>query len=33
MRLVDRKLFIDAPPAVVYELLTDANRFVEWMAP
>ncbi len=33
MKLVERELFIDAPPAVVYELLTDPTRFVEWMAP
>ena len=33
MKLVDRELRIDAPPSVVYELLTDATRFVEWMAP
>ena len=33
MNLVERDLFIDAPPAVVYELLTGATRFVEWMAP
>ena len=33
MKLVERELFIDAPPAVVYELLTDETRFVQWMAP
>jgi len=33
MKLVDRTLFIDAPPAVVYQLLTDAERLIEWMAP
>jgi uncharacterized protein YndB with AHSA1/START domain len=33
MKLVERELFIDAPPAVVYELLTDEARFIEWMAP
>jgi uncharacterized protein YndB with AHSA1/START domain len=33
VKLVERVLFIDAPPAAVYELLTDASRFVEWMAP
>ncbi len=33
MKLVDQRLFIDAPPAVVYRLLTDPARFVEWMAP
>jgi hypothetical protein len=33
MRLVDKRMFIDAPPARVYELLTDAELLVEWMAP
>jgi uncharacterized protein YndB with AHSA1/START domain len=33
VKLVDRRLFIDAPPARVYELLTDAEQFVQWMAP
>ena len=33
MRLVVRELFIDAPPEHVYELLTDADLLVEWMAP
>jgi uncharacterized protein YndB with AHSA1/START domain len=33
VKLVERRLFIDAPPARVYELLTDAGLFVEWMAP
>lgn len=33
MRLVDKRLFIDAPPARVYELLTDAQQLIEWMAP
>lgn len=33
MRLVDRRLYIDAPPSRVYRLLTDAERLVEWMAP
>lgn len=33
MKLVDRTLFIDATPAEVYELLTDAAHLVEWMAP
>lgn len=33
MKLVEHELFIDAPPAVVYELLTDETRFVEWIAP
>jgi uncharacterized protein YndB with AHSA1/START domain len=31
--LVDRRLFIDAPPARVYELLTDAGHLVAWLAP
>lgn len=33
MKLVDRRLFIDAPPARVYELLTDAVLLTRWMAP
>jgi uncharacterized protein YndB with AHSA1/START domain len=33
MRLVDKRLFIDAPPARVYELITDASLLVRWMAP
>jgi len=33
IRLVDRRLVIDAPPSRVYRLLTDAERFVKWMAP
>ncbi|HEY7137288.1 MAG TPA: SRPBCC domain-containing protein [Acidimicrobiia bacterium] len=33
MKYVDRRVFIDAAPAEVYELLTHADRFVEWMAP
>lgn len=33
MKLVERQIFIDAPPARVYELLTDAALLVEWMAP
>lgn len=33
MKLVERRLFIDAPPATVYELLTDADLLTEWMAP
>lgn len=32
MKLVAQELTIDAPPAVVYEYLTNADRFVEWMA-
>jgi uncharacterized protein YndB with AHSA1/START domain len=33
VKLVDERLFIDAPPRHVYELLTDAVWLVEWMAP
>jgi uncharacterized protein YndB with AHSA1/START domain len=33
VKLVDRKVFIDAPPARVYELLTDARLLTEWIAP
>ena len=33
MKLVDRRVFIDALPEDVYELLTDARLLVEWMAP
>jgi uncharacterized protein YndB with AHSA1/START domain len=33
VKLVDKRLVIAAPPARVYELLTDAERLVEWMAP
>ena len=33
MKLVEKRLFIDAPPARVYELLTDASLLVSWMAP
>ena len=33
MKLVDRRLFIDAAPARVYELLTDAELLTQWMAP
>jgi uncharacterized protein YndB with AHSA1/START domain len=33
MKLVDRRVFIDAPPEEVYELLTDERLLVEWMAP
>jgi uncharacterized protein YndB with AHSA1/START domain len=33
VKLVDRRVFIDAPPHEVYELLTDAELLVEWMAP
>lgn len=33
MKLVDQRIFIDAPPARVYELLTQSHFLVEWMAP
>ena len=33
MKLIERELFIDAPPERVYELLTDAELLIEWMAP
>jgi uncharacterized protein YndB with AHSA1/START domain len=33
MKLVEKRIVIDAPPSVVYELLTQAELFVEWMAP
>ena len=33
MKLVDRTLHIDAQVEEVYALLTDAERFVGWMAP
>ncbi len=33
MNLVERQLFIAAPPARVYELLTESALLVEWMAP
>jgi len=33
MKLVDRQVFIEAPPARVYELLTDAELLTRWMAP
>jgi uncharacterized protein YndB with AHSA1/START domain len=33
MKLVEQEVFIDAPPGRVYELLTDAEAFVAWMAP
>jgi len=32
VKLVAQELAIEAPPEVVYEYLTDAARFVEWMA-
>lgn len=33
MKLVEQRLEIAAPPAVVYELFTDATELVRWMAP
>lgn len=33
MKLVDRRMFIDAPPTRVYELLTDPELLAEWIAP
>jgi len=33
MKLVDRRVFIDAAPGDVYELLTDARLLIEWLAP
>ena len=33
MKLVDRRVFIDAPPDRVYELLTDPEHLAAWMAP
>lgn len=33
MKLVERRVFIAASPARVYELLTDAELLVQWMAP
>jgi uncharacterized protein YndB with AHSA1/START domain len=33
VKLVDRTIHIDAEVAAVYELLTDAEQFVRWMAP
>ena len=33
MKLVDKVLFIDAPPPRVYALLTDPTLLVKWMAP
>jgi uncharacterized protein YndB with AHSA1/START domain len=32
VKLVDNDLYIEAPPARVYELLTDTEQFVRWMA-
>jgi uncharacterized protein YndB with AHSA1/START domain len=33
VKLVDQRLYIDASPAQVYELLTEPARLAEWMAP
>jgi uncharacterized protein YndB with AHSA1/START domain len=33
MKLVEQHIFIEAPPAHVYELLTDAELLTTWMAP
>lgn len=33
MKLVDKRIRIDAPAAHVYALLTQADLFVQWMAP
>lgn len=33
MKLVDRTLVIDAPADLVYELFTDVDQLVRWMAP
>jgi uncharacterized protein YndB with AHSA1/START domain len=33
VKLVEKRLFIDAPPARVYECFIDADLLVEWMAP
>jgi uncharacterized protein YndB with AHSA1/START domain len=33
VKLVERTIDIDAPPALVYELFTDAQLLVRWMAP
>jgi uncharacterized protein YndB with AHSA1/START domain len=33
LKLVDKQVFIDASPAVVYALLTDGELLVRWMAP
>jgi uncharacterized protein YndB with AHSA1/START domain len=33
VKLVDRTIHIDADVTEVYELLTDAEQFVRWMAP
>lgn len=33
MTIVEKQLFIAAPPARVYELLTETDLLVQWMAP
>jgi uncharacterized protein YndB with AHSA1/START domain len=33
VKLVDQSVDIAAPPSVVYELFTDADQLVRWMAP
>ena len=33
MRLIDKTIFIDAPPEHVYKLLVEAESLMEWMAP
>jgi uncharacterized protein YndB with AHSA1/START domain len=33
MKLVEKRVFIAAPPARVYALLTDPELLMEWMAP
>jgi uncharacterized protein YndB with AHSA1/START domain len=33
MKLVEKHLFIAAPPTRVFELFTDAELLIEWMAP
>jgi uncharacterized protein YndB with AHSA1/START domain len=33
VKLVEQELFIDAPPEHVYQLLTNADYLIEWMAP
>jgi uncharacterized protein YndB with AHSA1/START domain len=33
MKLVEKRVFIAAPPASVFSLLTDAEMLVQWMAP
>lgn len=32
MKLVDKTIHVDAPAELLYELLTDAEHFVRWMA-